>query len=187
MEKSSLFEKRAIKECYGPIVQQIFKIWILFPHIIWVIWDSNFVSPIWNQNFWWAQLLSFYSPYLKCSVYTSLPYCWNWLLILLIAIYIPEYNKLCITKNCLTNFLFSFWMMNGDFVHLGHQSWGAIRTFWLAVSFQSFSDDKNSWQSIISYFFNRPNHNLLNESVPAMHPCPKRRIKISQIIIRVKV
>ena len=28
------------------IVQRIFKIWILFPHIIWVIWDTNFVFPI---------------------------------------------------------------------------------------------------------------------------------------------
>ena len=33
LAKSSSFENRVIKECYGHIVQWIFKIWILFPHM----------------------------------------------------------------------------------------------------------------------------------------------------------
>ena len=130
-----------------------------------------------------------YSPYLKYFVYISLPYCWNWLSILLIAIYIPEYNKLWITKNCLINFLLLFWMMDCDFVHVRHQTWGAIRAFRYVRVFsnclQKFWGDGCSEQSI---FFNRPNDNFrMNESVPAMHPSLKLRIKISQIIIRVQV
>ena len=50
---------------------------------------------------------------------------------------------------------------------------------------QKFWGDECSEQSI---FFKRPNDNFrMNESVPAIHRSPKLRIKIRQIIIRVKV